>query len=75
MNEKLTESGIREVLLRWFDNLSPHDLRRGYATWLDQEGQPLTVIQRMMRHANPATTATYIRNEDAAEAASEGLQF
>lgn len=71
----LTEGGVRVVLNRWFTNLSPHDLRRGYATWLAEDGHELPVIQRLMRHANPATTVTYIRNEEGLLSASEALRF
>lgn len=36
--------------------VSPHTLRRLYATTLADAGVPLETIARMMRHENPATT-------------------
>jgi integrase len=39
-----------------------HALRTTYATWLARAGVPLQVVQRLMRHSSPTTTAAhYIR--------------
>jgi len=41
-------------------HIPPHRLRHTYATELVRGGAPLTSVQRMMRHANLATTQHYI---------------
>lgn len=71
----LSESGVSNILRRWMTGVSPHDLRRSYATWLAEDGHHLSVIQRLMRHSNPSTTMRYIRNEDEQLAASNSLRF
>lgn len=40
--------------------LSPHRLRATFATLLAQQGVPLPVVQRLMRHRNIRTTMAYI---------------
>lgn len=71
----LTNSGIYYVLRMRLNGATPHDLRRTYATWLEQDGYSLSVIQRLMRHANPETTMRYIRNHAAALEAGKSLTF
>lgn len=73
--EGVTPSGIRHILQRWMPGVSPHDLRRGYATWLAADGHGLPVVQRLMRHADPSTTMRYIRNEEDLISASESLRW
>lgn len=74
--EPLTESGIYYVLRgRLGRGTTPHDLRRTYATWLDQDGHPLSVIQRLMRHSSPETTMRYIRNSAQVDQVGESLEF
>lgn len=46
-------------LLRPF-GVTPHQLRHSFATRCALAGIPLTVIQRSLGHANPATTLIYI---------------
>lgn len=54
--------------------LSPHDLRRTYATRLLGSGVDLATVQRLMGHSNPATTAGYDkRGADEAAKAVEGV--
>lgn len=39
--------------------VTPHDLRRTYATWLMEAGEDLRVVQVLLGHASPETTARY----------------
>ncbi len=71
----LSASGLATIVTAWLPGHSPHDLRRAYATWLAADGHSLAVIQRLMRHANPATTMRYIRNEADLLGASQALHF
>ena len=71
----LSTAGIALVLDRWLTDVTPHDLRRAYATWLSQDGHQLPVIQRLMRHSSPTTTMRYVRNEEELLSASENLLF
>ncbi len=41
-------------------SMHPHDWRRTTAESLDENGAPLTGIQRQLRHASPTTTSNYI---------------
>jgi integrase len=40
-------------------DLTPHELRRSYATRIRDLGAELETAQRMLGHASPATTAAY----------------
>lgn len=72
----LTEAGVYFIVRhRLGGGTTPHDLRRSFATWLDEDGQPLSVIQRLMRHSNPETTMRYIRNNAKIEEAGAALSF
>lgn len=71
----LGESGVDLILRRWLHDVSPHDMRRAYASWLAQDGHQLPVIQRLMRHSSPTTTMRYVRNEEELLSASENLRF
>lgn len=54
--------------------LHPHDLRRTYATSLFRAGHDQGTVQRLMRHASPATTARYdLRGQDELAAAAATL--
>jgi integrase/recombinase XerD len=41
--------------------VTPHDLRRTYATWLLEAGVDLHVVQVLLGHTNPNTTTRYTR--------------
>lgn len=55
--------------------VTPHDLRRTYATAL-ADHQPIDVVQKLMGHHSPTTTARYLRrDEDALAQASKALSL
>ena len=65
---------IREAAFRaGLPPMSPHDLRRTYATTLLAAGKDLATVQRLMGHSNPKTTAAYDRRsaEDDAKAVED----
>ena len=56
--------------------ISPHDLRRTFATHMLEAGIDLFVLQQSMGHANLATTTRYDRRGDKAkEKAARALRF
>lgn len=65
---------LREAAFRaGIPPLSPHDLRRTYATTMLAAGKDLSTVQRLMGHSNPKTTAGYDRRgaEDDAKAVED----
>ncbi len=44
--------------------LSPHTLRRCFATHQAISGMPLPVLQKVLGHSKVSTTALYIRDGD-----------
>jgi integrase/recombinase XerD len=44
--------------------LSPHTLRRCFATYNAISGMPLPVLQKVLGHSKISTTALYIRDSD-----------
>ena len=48
-----------------------HNLRHSFATFLASKEVSLPLIQSMMRHANPGTTAIYTHRVNSAEIAAQ----
>ena len=46
------------------DHLSPHDLRRAFATHLINGATPIPTVQALMGHASGATTMLYVKVDD-----------
>jgi len=44
--------------------LSPHTLRRCFATFNAVSGMPLPVLQKVLGHSKVSTTALYIKDSD-----------
>lgn len=65
----LGEAGIYQVVKRAGRKLgvelAPHDLRRSFAGWLEEQGLDLRLIQGLMGHENIATTAGYLERNPA----------
>lgn len=53
--------------------VTPHSLRRLYATTLYNAGVDIATVSRLMRHASVETTSRYIRRDRAREYAALGL--
>lgn len=51
--QRCREAGLRP------DRVTPHDYRRRYGTKHSENGTPLQQTQKLMRHSDPATTASY----------------
>jgi len=58
LRERLHDVARRAGLTR---PVTPHDLRRTYATWLLEAGTDLRVVQVLLGHASPETTTRYTR--------------
>lgn len=54
-------------------HVSPHDLRRTFATEAHEQGVDTTIVQRLMGHSNPSTTARYDRRGERAKAEAVNL--
>jgi integrase len=55
-------------------SLAPHDMRRSFAGILEDDGIPVTDIQRAMRHTNVGITSGYLeQNPRRAAAVTKGL--
>ena len=74
-DRRLSPSGVDKVVERVLPGYTPHQLRHAYASWLAEDGHPLPVIQRLMRHSSPTLTMRYIHNDAAQREASESLIF
>lgn len=62
-----TVSNINKIVERWgkisgIGNLSPHDMRRTFATNLAEKGISLEKLQKILGHQSIQTTQTYIKD-------------
>lgn len=76
---KLNTDGIAEVCRtmskRSGIRFSPHDMRRSYAGWLDDQGLDILTIQELMRHSSVEMTQRYLsRNPNRKKRALAGLK-
>lgn len=67
--DRPARAGVERALRRLIHKAAPgrciHSLRHSFITHLIEEGVPLSVVQRLARHANITTTARYIHLTDA----------
>ncbi len=74
VSAQTVQRGTREVLRSVGSAATPHQVRHWYATAALRSTGNLRVVQQMMRHATPATTARYtLVASTEATAAAEGL--
>lgn len=69
---RLTPSGVYDMLKRrataaGIDTLSPHDFRRTFASNLLDAGVDLSLVSKLLGHADPSTTARYDRRPEEAK--------
>lgn len=57
-------------------NFTPHDCRHTFASWLIQDGIPITVVKELLRHSSVKTTEIYAHlSPDAARQGVENLNI
>ncbi|CAG8633194.1 12849_t:CDS:2 [Ambispora gerdemannii] len=61
---KFLEQVKKELNISENIELSPHTLRRCFATYQAISGMPLPVLQKVLGHSKISTTALYIRDRD-----------
>lgn len=77
--QRLSNAGVDYVLgelveLAKIDDLTPHDLRRTFATDMLEQGADILMVQKLMGHADVKTTAIYDRRgEKSKQAAAEKM--
>ncbi|CAG8704867.1 9447_t:CDS:1, partial [Ambispora gerdemannii] len=61
---KFLEQVKKELNISENIELSPHTLRRCFATYNAISGMPLPVLQKVLGHSKISTTALYIKDSD-----------
>ena len=69
VNEGITDKAIYDIVVKLYKEagltrLSPHDLRRTYATHLLENGIDIFTVQDLMDHADISTTKGYDKRKD-----------
>ena len=54
----------KKIGLYWYDEMSPHKLRHGFATNKINEGYPLQVVRDALGHSSISTTNRYVHSND-----------
>lgn len=80
-NKSVTDQAIYDMVVArckqaGLGKVSPHSLRKSFATQLLENGEDLFIVQDLMRHANIATTKTYdLRGKGVRVTAAQNLIF
>ncbi|WP_286232457.1 tyrosine-type recombinase/integrase [Thalassotalea sediminis] len=81
VNEPISGQTIYDIIIRRYQEaglkrLTPHDLRRTYATKLLENGEDVFVVQDLMGHSSVETTKNYDKRADVAKnKAAKALPF
>jgi integrase len=81
VNEPISGQTIYDIIIRRYQEaglkrLTPHDLRRTFATKLLENGEDVFLVQDLMGHASVDTTKNYDRRDDKAKKkAAKALPF
>jgi len=81
LSEGISSQAVYDILSRrqkmaGVEHLTPHDLRRTFATNLLKNGEDVFTVQNLMGHANIDTTKQYdMRSKDAQKKAALALPF